>query len=166
MKRLPSHLLTSPQPHPIHIPTPKSGIYNHSVFLRNSIDIHKTDSATKLIHTTPSTIPKSSTTVRICTNTAQNNIGANRCVTSIKSSITAYVDIDPFSIGGVKVDNVAITCTGKGLLPWLSREGKVTLVETLYCADVDCTIISPTTICQYQVHLYQGFTIITNMDKG
>ena len=42
-----------------------------------------------------------------------------------------YTDIESFPIEGVKADKIAIVCTGKGMLPWLSREEKYTMIETL-----------------------------------
>ena len=85
-------------------------------------------------------------------------------MTSNKSCIHAYEDIAPFHIGQVKADDMAIVCTGKGLLPWLSIEGKITLVEILYCVEMEGTIISSTTIVRQHTHLYKGFTIIANVD--
>ena len=108
----------------------------------------------------------SSTLFIICMDTVQNDTGANRNVTRIKSSMMAYKEIEPFLIGGVKADNVAIACIGKSLLPWLSKEGKVTLVETLDCAEVEGIIMSPTKIVQQHTYVYQRFTIIANVDEG
>ena len=85
-------------------------------------------------------------------------------MTSNNSCIHVYEDIAPFPIGGVKADDLAIVCTGKGLLPWLSIEGKITIVEILYCEKVEGTIILPTTIVRQYIHLYQGFTVIANVD--
>ena len=49
----------------------------------------------------------------ICTDPIQSDTGANENVTCNKSSIHNYVDIEPYPIGGVKADEVAIVCTGK-----------------------------------------------------
>ena len=74
--------------------------------------------------------------------------------------------IDSFPIGGVKADDVAIVCTGKGTLPWMSLEGNLILVETLYSKEVDDTILSPTTVVQQHNNLFKGFTIAADTDHG
>ena len=57
-------------------------------------------------------------------------------------------------------------CTGKGLIPWMSKEGQILCIETLYSAEVEGTIISPTTMVQQHTEQYQGFTIEANVDNG
>ena len=114
----------------------------------------------------PSTLdisPTKDLMLNICKDTVQNNTGENNNVTDKKHLLVAYDDIEPYPIGGVKAEDVAIMCIGKGLLPWLSKEGKFTMVETLYGADVDGSSISPTTVIQKHIHLYQGFTINSNI---
>ena len=96
----------------------------------------------------------------------QDDIGANQNVTHIKSIIHDYVDIEPYPIGGVKADDVAIICTGKGYLPWLSKEGVLSMVPILYCKEVDGTIVSPTTIVIHYKSMYSGFVIETDTDNG
>ena len=105
-----------------------------------------------------------STTVRIIP--IQDDIGANQNVTHIRSIIHGYVDIEPYPIGGVKVDDIAIVCTGKGYLPWLSKEGVCTMVPILFSKEVDGTIVSPTTIVLHYKEKYTGFVIETNTDDG
>lgn len=209
-----SYPLPPPPPYPVHIPTPKSTITDHSALLHstdntsytshipgndhleahnveiplpsenhtnsNSPDsafeamteeqweatLHKSKSVINITRDATQQPANGNKTFKICTESVQNNTGANRNVTSIKSCIHAYEDVEPFPIGGVKADDVAIICTGKGLLPWLSKEGKLTMVEMLYCTDVEGTIISLTTVVQQHTHLYQGFTIIANVDDG
>ena len=89
-----------------------------------------------------------STKVQICTDKVQSDTGANQAVTNNKESLYAYSDIEAYPIGGVKADEVAIVCTGHGLLPWQSQEGQIIMVKLMYCKDVDGTIISPTTVVQ------------------
>ena len=86
------------------------------------------------------------TKISICTDTIQNDTGTNKVVTNNKEIMYAYHDIDPYPIGGVKADNVVITCTGEGLLPWETLEVNIIIMRTLYYKDVDGTIISPTTV--------------------
>ena len=105
-----------------------------------------------------------STTVRIIP--IQDDIGANQNVTHIRSIIHGYVDIEPYPIGGVKADDIAIVCTGKGYLPWLSKEGVCTMVPILFSKEVDGTIVSPTTIVLHYKEKYTGFVIETNTDDG
>ena len=104
--------------------------------------------------------------MHICTDTIQNDTEANKNVTSDKSLLYNYEDIAPNPIGGVKEDDVAIVCTGKGFLQWLSNEGTCTLVEILYFIEVNGTIISPTTVVQQYVKTLQGFHTDANVDNG
>ena len=62
-------------------------------------------------------------------------------MTCNKDIIHKYEDIDPYSIRGVKEDDIAIICTGKRSLPWRSNEGILTIVAILYCAEVDGTTV-------------------------
>jgi len=103
--------------------------------------------------------------LNICTDTVQNDTGANNNVTDKKQLLVTYKDIESYPIGGVKAEDLVIICTGKGILPWLSQEGKCTMVETLYCADVDGTIISSTIVVIQQIQLYQRFTITANINN-
>ena len=104
--------------------------------------------------------------ITICTDKVQSDTGANKAVTNNKNILYAYSDIEPYPIGGVKADDIAIVCTGQGLLPWQSREGEIIMVKTLYCSDVDGTIISPTTVVEQNQHKYYGFSIENDCDKG
>ena len=102
----------------------------------------------------------------ICTHPIQNDTGANENVTCIKSIIHNYVDIDPYPIGGVKADEVAIRCTGKGDLPWMSKEGVCLMIPILFSEEVEGTIVSPTTVVQHHRANYKGFTIVADCNNG
>ena len=104
--------------------------------------------------------------ITICTDKVQSDTGANKAVTNNKNILYAYSDIEPYPIGGVKADDISIVCTGQGLLPWQSREGEIIMVKTLYCSDVDGTIISPTTVVEQNQDKYYGFSIENDCDKG
>ena len=104
--------------------------------------------------------------INICMETVQSDTGANKEVTNNKSILYAYSDIDPYPIGGVKAEDIAILCTGHGLLPWQTNEGTIIMVRTLYCKEVDGTIISPTTVIEQNQHKYYGFDIENNCDTG
>ena len=92
-------------------------------------------------------------------------MGANRNVTNNRSLLLQYEIIPSYPIGGVHADELDIECTGKGIIPWTSSNGKQHLIETLYCKDVEGTIISPTTLVTQQSLYYRGFTIITDCDS-
>ena len=49
--------------------------------------------------------------------TIQSDMGANRNVTNNRSLLLQYEIIPSYPIGGVHADEVAIECTGKGLIP-------------------------------------------------
>ena len=55
--------------------------------------------------------------INIFTDKIQNDTGANKAVTNNKQLLYKYKDIAPYPIGGVKADDIAIVCTGEGLLP-------------------------------------------------
>ena len=179
-----------PQPINMFIPTPKQ---RHTImsctdsitrkWINDSFDPHKiqdlhttteeesiADKWDALVGRTPTIrsmdIKSTTERINICTDTVQSDTGANKAVTSNKSLLYAYSDIDPYPIGGVKADDIAIVCTGHGLLPWQTKEGDIIMVHTLYCKEVDGTIISPTTIIEQNQHKYYGFDIENNCDTG
>ena len=103
LTRLFKDSLSSLKPHPINIPTPKSGIHNHSALLKNTNDISYNWHISKVDNISESKATmqlnlNSSTSFKICTDTVQNDTGASRNVASIKPSMTAYEDIEPFPI--------------------------------------------------------------------
>ena len=104
--------------------------------------------------------------IQICTDKVQSDTGANQAVTNNKEGLYAYSEIEPYPIGGVKADEVAIVCTGQGLLPWQSTEGNIIMIRTMYCKEVEGTIISPTTVVQQNQEYYHGFTIDSDCDRG
>ena len=117
-------------------------------------------------HATKSVNPTGKMTFNVCTDTIQNDSGANRAVTSNQSILVSYEDISPFPIRGVYTDNITIIYTGRGLLPWMPNQGTCTMIETLYCAEVYITTISPIIVVRQHKELYLGFTIEANVDKG
>ena len=110
---------------------------------------------------TPSTIHKIGAAIMI-----QDDIGANRCVTDNASIIVDYTTIEPYQIGGVEKDEVAITCTGKGYIPWYSTEGHEIMVKCYYSAECDGIIFSPTAIVKQYNTTYQGHVFETNCDAN
>ena len=48
----------------------------------------------------------------------------------------------------------------------MSEQSTCTILEKLYCKEVDGIIVSPTTIVQQHKDLYSGFTINVDVYKG
>ena len=185
-----------PQIHQLHIPTPKSAhtptLYSMNVTDKNTmkriqnefdpfsaaditypkgksdndITIDKWNSMVGKLQSTNKRHHKNIEKINICTETVQSDTGANKAVPNNKELLYSYSDIDPYPIGGVKAEDIAIVCTGQGLLPWQSKEGGLIMVRTLYCAEVDGTIISPTTVIEQNQERYFGFSIDNNCDEG
>jgi predicted restriction endonuclease len=65
---------------------------------------------------------------RVCIQHTQNDGGTNRSVTSVKSLLVHYEDIADYGINGVKEGKTAITCTGRGFIPWRANSGKIILI--------------------------------------
>ena len=82
----------------------------------------------------------------ISTDTIQNDTDDNISVTSNKFIQVNFEEILPFPIGGVHNEGIAIVCICRGMLPWMYKEGKYTMVDTLYSTEVDSTIVSSTTV--------------------
>ena len=135
-------------PHPIPLQTP----------------VAPDNSSVKMAH--PHALPLENIPFTIRTEPVQSDTGANQNVTSIKSMIHNFEEIEPYPIGGVKANEVAIVCTGRGQFPWVSKEGVVTMADILFSAEVEGTIVSPTTVCTQHKDKYEGFNISTNIDTG
>ena len=86
--------------------------------------------------------------------TIQNDTGANRTVTNRKGIIYEYEDATPFPIADVNADDVAIVCTGKGLLQWEAREGYIVIIEVLYIKEVEGTILSHTAVVEQNIDIF------------
>lgn len=67
---------------------------------------------------------------------------------------------------GVKVNEVAIVCTCKWLLPCAPNECICIMVPIKSCKKVEGTIVSPTSVVLHYRKQYEGFTIKTNTDNG
>ena len=99
-------------------------------------------------------------------NRIQSDTGANRCVSDQKHIMTNYHDIEPYHVGGIEADEIAITCTGAGLIPWYSEEGILNLVPCLYSSQCDGTLITPTNVVESNSEKYHSFVIDSNCDNG
>jgi hypothetical protein len=90
---------------------------------------------------------------------AQSDSGANRIVTDNITQMINVTTIPPLpAMGGCnKEDKNAIICTAMGLLPIQSASGEELLVHAYYSAEVDGTIISPTTIVTQNKDRFSGW---------
>jgi hypothetical protein len=58
---------------------------------------------------------------------------------------------------GVNQDEVALTCTGKGYLPWQVETGKTLFIPCFYSPNAVDTIISPTDVILSHPNLFTAF---------
>ena len=96
----------------------------------------------------------------------QSDSGANRIVTDNITSLHNIEFIEPYPMGGCNKDEIAITCTAKGLLPIPTTDGDQLNLEAYYSKDVDGTIISPTTIVRQYSHRFTSFTQHSDCDNN
>jgi hypothetical protein len=96
---------------------------------------------------------------------AQHDGGANRSVTSSKDLLLHYEQIADYAINGVKDGEPAITCIGKGYIPWRSNSGEIILVRCFYCPEVSGTILSPSDINAQYSDRYTGWVMDTDFDS-
>ena len=98
---------------------------------------------------------------------AQSDSGANRIVTDNLKQMINIKMIDPLAMGSCnKEDAAAIVCTAIGLLPIQTASGEEILVHAYYSAEVDGTIISPTTIVTQLKKRFSGWTQHSNCDQS
>ena len=96
--------------------------------------------------------------IHTCQQKAQSDSGANRIVTDSLDILQDVIAIDPLPMGGCnKTDDVAIVCTAMGKLPITSTDGNILLATAYYSAEVDGTIISPTTLVRQNSDKYSGW---------
>ena len=96
----------------------------------------------------------------------QNDSGANRSVTNLKSILHDYREITPYPIGGINNNGPAIHCTGFGYLYWYSSTSQLILIPCYYCSEASGTIISPTDIILSHVDTFKGWLMVTNIDNS
>ena len=96
----------------------------------------------------------------------QSDSGANRIVTDNLTSLHNITFIEPYPMGGCNKDEIAITCTAKGILLLPTTDGDTLHLETYYSKDVDGTIISPTTIVRQYPDRFTSFTQHSDCDKN
>lgn len=95
------------------------------------------------------------------TTTAQSNSGANRIVTDDINQIIRVKTITPVNMGGCnKEDDAAMR-----MLPIQSTSGEEILIHAYYSAEVDSTIISPTTIVTQHKDCFSGWMQHSNCDN-
>jgi hypothetical protein len=76
----------------------------------------------------------------------QHDGGANRSLTNHKELLCNYSDIPHYPIYGISSDDAALTCSGKGFIPWRAQTGDVLYVPCYYSEQAAVTIISPTDV--------------------
>jgi hypothetical protein len=65
----------------------------------------------------------------------------------------------------VKEGEPAITCIGKGYIPWRSNSGEIILVRCFYCPQASGTILSPSDINAQYSDRYTGWVMDTDFDS-
>ena len=107
----------------------------------------------------PDKLPDKTPHINVCNaSPAQSDSGANRIVTDSLELLQDVVMIEPLPMGGCnKTDTAAIVCTAMGKLPLQSNTGTILLATAYYSAEVDGTIISPTTLVQQHADTYSGW---------
>ena len=97
-------------------------------------------------------------------NEMQNDGGANRSVTNLKSILLHFKTINPYPINGINSTEPAIHCTGFGYIPWTSETHDTLLIPCYYCPNATGTIISPTDIVFSHLDKFIGWQMTTNVD--
>jgi dUTP pyrophosphatase len=106
-------------------------------------------------YTNQTTIKSSSTnTIPI---KVQLDGGANRSITNNPAILTRYQPTPGYAIYGVNKDDVALTCTARGYIPWAADNGDIVYVPCYYSPDAAETIISPTDVVMSHSHLYTAW---------
>ena len=72
----------------------------------------------------------------------------------------------PYDIGGVTADEVALTCTGIGYLPWQADNGETLMVRCLFCSEADGTIISPNDVCLQYRSKFKAYNLFAAVSGG
>jgi len=67
---------------------------------------------------------------------------------------------------GVNQQEVALTCTGKGYLPWQEETGDILLVPCFYSPAAADTIISPTDVVLSYPNIHMAFSHYGNCTTG
>lgn len=96
----------------------------------------------------------------------QNDSGANRCVTNVKTLLINFKAIRPYPIAGIKDNEAAIHCTGIGYLPITTDDKETMLIKCYYSPDVSGTIISPTDVVQQNLQRFNAWQFSANLDSG
>ena len=114
---------------------------------------------------TQTTRKPTSTSSRI-TIQVQLDGGANRSLTNDKSILHNYKEIARYPMMGIKDNDVALTCTGKGYIPWCATTGDLLYVPCYYSPDAAETIILPTNVVLSHSHLYNAFSQFGHCTTG
>jgi hypothetical protein len=71
--------------------------------------------------------------------------------------LSRYQPTETYAIYGVNKDEVALTCTGHGYIPWVAENGYTFYVPCYYSPDAAETIMSPTDVVMSHPHLYAAW---------
>ncbi len=95
----------------------------------------------------------------------QSDHGANANITDNLRALTQVQYIDPTTVASAdKKSSLSVTAIGK--LPLRAANGNIYHVLCYYSPNSDGTLLSPNAICAQFNHLYYGFHIYGDMDKG
>ena len=99
-------------------------------------------------------------------NIVQSDSGANRIVTDDLTLLDNIQFIHDYPMGGCNKDNVAITCTAKGIMKLADTDGSIIRVTAYYSKEVDGTIVSPTAIIRQHSDKFSSFIQYSNCDNN
>jgi hypothetical protein len=127
----------------------------------------------------PTLISPTPFTIRYCSdNTVPNNTnsnvpfqvqldgGANSSITNNSTLLSRYQPTDSYAIYGVNKDEIALTCTGRGYIPWRANNGDTVYVPCYYSPDAAETIISPTDVVMSHPHLFSAWGQFAHIPTG
>jgi hypothetical protein len=90
--------------------------------------------------------------------------GANGSITNNPTNLTRYQLTPDYAIYGVNKDDVALTCTATGYIPWAADNGDIVYVPCYYSPDAAEKIISPTDVVMS--HLYTAWGQFAHVPTG
>jgi deoxyuridine 5'-triphosphate nucleotidohydrolase len=96
---------------------------------------------------------------------AQSDSGANAIVTNDITLLKNVKMIDNYPMNGCnKNDPAAIVCTALGMMPMQTTTGEILWVKTYYSAELDGTLISPTTLVRQHSDRFSGWMQYSDLD--
>ena len=71
-----------------------------------------------------------------------------------------------YNIYGVEKEAVVVQCTGKGFLPWQSKNGDLLCIPCYYSEQAADSIISPTNVVLSHIQLYSEWAQFAHVNTG